>query len=263
MAADKQEGIGSGITMKQKVIGAGVVIVVLIIIWQVVGLMSGGSSATPKTDITPVANKPATQMTSNTPNTNGQMPPGGQNAGPNAMMPSQQPQQPVQLQRDLTANNNILLLKEQQEEQKKYLSTVNELEMLKLQKDIAETNQAIAAAKLATVTAEKNINDLLTRPAVQAPAPVPAADYANKLVGVVQTGAPQNAPPSGAAYVVISVSMQSNKWAAVLGLGGKLYNVSVGDVLPVDGSIVVSINKSGVMLRNDGTRRKISLVPVI
>ena len=127
-------------------------------------------------------------------------------------------------------------------------------------------NQAIAASKLATVTAEKGISDLLTKPT---PMQVSAGEYASKLAGPVRQGESLlgqqmgTAAPVEVQYTVISVSMQLHKWNAVLGYQGKLYNVSIGDVLPVDGAVVVSISRNGVILNKDGKRRKVSLVAAI
>jgi type IV pilus biogenesis protein PilP len=95
--------------------------------------------------------------------------------------------------------------------------------------------------------------------------PAMPSDYANKLM---TPGANQNVPqqqvgPAPVSYVVISVSMQMNRWTAVLGYQGKLYNVSVGDVLPMDGWSVQSISREGVILKKDNDTRKISLVPAI
>jgi hypothetical protein len=39
--------------------------------------------------------------------------------------------------------------------------------------------------------------------------------------------------------------------------------VSHGDVLPPDGSVVISIDKAGIILERNGIRRKISMVPII
>jgi type IV pilus biogenesis protein PilP len=256
-----KDGMG-GFNMKQKIMAGGVVVILLIVIWQVMGLFGGGKNGevTPATQAPP-ANKPPGQMTASAaPNApNNMMPPGNAAPAP-ALIP-----QPAAAPRDQIAAN-AEIIKNQQEDQKKYLSSINQLQMLKLQRDIAETNQAIAAAKLATATAEQGINSLLTKPL---PAPVPVGEYANKLVSPSSAGGPPGQPGqpmqdmSGVSYVVISVSMQMNRWAAVLGYQGKLYNVSVGDILPVDGWTVASISKEGVTLKKDNMRKKISLVPVI
>ena len=142
------------------------------------------------------------------------------------------------------------LVRLQQETQAKYVAALNELQMLKIAREIAQTNQAIAAARLATVTAEKNTLLLLSPP--------PPA-YAQGLVTPV-SGTPSMSSPG---YTVVSVSQLQNRWNAVLGYQDKLYSVSIGDVLPSDGSTVVSISRSGVVLEKDGAKRKISMVPII
>lgn len=252
-----QDGMNTGFTSRQKIMAGVVIVIVIFLIYQVIGMFSnGGETVTPTPVQAPVvANKTGVQQRSvGTANP--------QTGTPN--MPaatSVQPQQVQPLKGLVVANSDTL--KKQQEQQQQYLSTVNELQMLKLQKDIAETTQAISAAKLATATAERNIGDLFIKQAT----PTAPTDYANKLVNPA-AGQPNQPPPgpvgpTPAAYVVISVSMQMDRWTAVLGYQGKLYNVSVGDVLPADGWTVQSISKEGVILKKDDVTRKISLVPVI
>jgi type IV pilus biogenesis protein PilP len=153
----------------------------------------------------------------------------------------------------------MALMQLQQETEAKYVAAVNELQMLKVQRDIAETNKAIASAKLDTVNSEKNIVTLLT--------PEQNANYSQRLANPAQAAAigPQGPGPAvvEVAYTVISVSEIQGRWGAVLGVQGKLYTVRVGDVLPTDGSKVVFINRSGVVLQKDGMRKTVSLVPII
>ena len=112
------------------------------------------------------------------------------------------------------------------------------------------------------------MTDLLTQPAMPQ---VPAAAYASKLASpgmnsdILNSAAAATASApaipavvADAPYVVISVSMQFDRWSAVLGNQGKLYNVSVGDNLS-DGSTVVSINKTSVVLSKDDRKRKLSI----
>ncbi len=58
----------------------------------------------------------------------------------------------------------------------------------------------------------------------------------------------------------MSVSMQLQHWTAVVGYNGKLYTVGVGDVLPPDGSVVSSINKSAVTLKKEGKEERLTIV---
>lgn len=242
----------SGMPTKQKVIMAVVVIVFLVVIWQVVGLMGWGSGSS-STTIKPVANQnaahtaPAAAMTGATP------------APANPTQPAQAPEV-----KQATIMNDPQFIQQQQMNEQKYLGKINDLEDLKIQRAIAETNQAIAIAKLATVTAEKNISDLLTKPVVQE---IPPAAYANKLANPNgqsenPAGIPQ-IPTVQVDYSVISVSMQLGKWSAVIGAQGKLYSVVTGDVLSPDNSVVTSISKNGVTLRKNGVSRKISIMSAI
>lgn len=155
------------------------------------------------------------------------------------------------------------LMKLQEETEAKYIAAVNELQMLKVEKDIAETNKAIVTAKLDTVTAQKSMVDLLAPPAPPQPT---QADYAKNLAAGQAGGAPTTGTTTTTAptYTVISVSHLQGRWNAVVGYQGKLFNLFVGDVLPSDGSTVTSISKSGVTLRaTDGTTKTLSMVSII
>jgi hypothetical protein len=256
---------------KQKVMIVVTVIVVLIVIWQVMGLF-GNSSSVPPTTFAPA---PTTNMAANAPGAGG-MTPASQNVPPGAAPIAQSvstPQSAVMIAPREAPISKTPTQEEQDKVEKRYLKQLNDLEQLKIERQIEETNQAIATAKLATVTAEKSTAELLTKPAVI----LPDSAYANQLVSPTRSGAsvpegPPNEqiPPAPleqiapeVTYNVISVSMQFNKWTAVIGAQGKLYNVSVGDTLPLDGSIVSSINKNGVTLRKDNRTRKISMTTAI
>jgi hypothetical protein len=269
MTTDQMKNKLENMPTKQKIMMVITLIVVLIVIWQVVGLF--GSPSTPPTTINPAP--VASNMSANAP--------GAQTMKPMAqnMTPNQAPMGTLQQPPQVVVPKEVPISKDQtQEEQdkveKKYLKQLNDLEQLKLERQIEETNQAIATAKLATVTAEKSTADLLTKPAVT----VPEGAYANQLVSPTRSGAAiaegppveQVPPPPSVepaipdvAYTVISVSMQLNKWTAVIGAQGKLYSVSVGDTLPPDGSVVTSINKNGVTLRKDNIKRKINMTTAI
>lgn len=242
MRSDKSKVI-SGMTLRQKVTAGVLVLIIIIIIWQAKGLFGGGS----KTAVTPL---PAVNKA----------------AAPSAMSAQQATPQSTEIMKvqPATSQREMELMRLQQETQAKYIAALNDLQMLKVTREIAETNQAIIAAQLATVTAQKNIVNLLA-PQQQ----VSPADYARGLVNPVTSGNQvRSAPPTQVlqpevTYSVVSVSQLQYRWHAVLGYQGRLYNVLVGDVLPADGSTVKSIDKSGVILEKDGVRKKISLVPII
>ena len=223
-------------TTRQKATIGIFALVVVVIIWQVIGLFKSSSP-----EITPV---PQSQMS------------------PSAAMPQAAPASVVvQKKPPVITEREAALIRLQQQTEEKYLNALNELQMLKVERDIAETNKAIASAKLDTVTAQKSTVDILTKPSVS------EGNYAQ---GLATPGSPPN-QPSGSApmvsteanYLVISVTQLQQRWSAVLGLQGKLYTVYVGDVLPPDGSKVISIDKSGVTLEKGDVKKKISLVPVI
>jgi hypothetical protein len=294
MAPERQvkSGILSGMTTKQKAMAGVIVFVILVIIWQVMGLMGGSSSSGAIEPVTtPVPKKTSAAMNANAPK-GGAVAAINQPAQVNAANPQAAQlttqeaaaQQPMVREGTLSMDNQILELQKKTEE--KYVDQLNQLQMLRVQREIAETNQAIASARLATVTAEKNVSDLLTKPSQpilplqqqQLPPPqMPSGTYDNTALGGQPSTPPTTEvvppppattvqiplPPVEVPYFVVSVSMQFGRWSAVLGYQGKLYNISVGDVLPVDRSVVASINKNGVVLVKGKKRRKISIITAI
>lgn len=272
MATNNQTGQGkfAEVPAKQKAMAAITFIVIVVVIWQIIGLFRGDSKPTTAPASGAAKKTVAMNATSTTP---GAPTPSSDSkvvapANENDLMPAG----------ILSLHREAGLLKNQQEEQQNYLTALNQLQILKVKRDIAETNQAIAAARLATATADKSMSDLLTQPT---PPQVPIDAYANKLAGPTPLGVPvavgggpmgsdnknnptatTAAPPAEGMYDVISVSMEFQKWNAVLGSQGKLYNVIIGDVL-TDGSKVVAINKNGVWLEKDGKKKKISILTSI
>ncbi len=241
---------------RQKVIIVVMIIVVLIIGWQIMGLMGGDS--TPPPTIQPIAKVDASSP-----------------ADPNA------PAKPLATQNNLPAASSPDLdesLKQssivndpqfnrlQRITEEKYVGKLNELEELRIQRQIAETNQAIAAAKLATVTAEKDIGDLLTQPSPSAMAYAEAGVKTSvDLAPASSSDNPDAQSPvpipviEVAPYKLISVSMLFNKWTAVVTLQDTMFSVGVGDTLPPDGSLVTNISKSSVILKKEGQSRKVSI----
>ena len=251
---------GSSMDNKQKIIIGVMAIVVIIVIWQVVGLFGGGGSSPPAEVTKSTTRTTTTQKSSPSMNS-----PAASAADTTASSFPANPQNQMNKPQEAPVQNNSEILKIQKDSEEKYLTNVNQLQMLKLQQQIAETNQAIASAKLATVTSEKSIADMLTKPA---PTPVSISEYASNMAGI------PSGPPVAAAvtttttiitkpdtpYAVLSVAQQGYKWSAIVGgLGGKLYKVGVGDSLNDDGSKVISINRVGIVLEKDGKKRKISL----
>lgn len=269
--ADKPSKL-STLTTKQKVVGLVTVVIILFIIYEVVGMFSSESAAPPPTM---TAKAPAKPMTATAP-PNGTSVPGTPNApnmaaGMTAMPPAPNPANPVQPMQVNTVGAvasrvDTDALKEQETQQKAYLDSLNQLQILKIKRDIAETNQAIAAARLATETANKSMSDLLTQPVL--PQSAPSNGIVTKVGAIPGQQAegvpaiPPPPPPVETPFTVVSVAMQYNHWNAVLSYQGKLYNVAIGDTL-FDGSTVASINRNGVVLVREGKRRKISILASI
>jgi phage-related tail fiber protein len=169
---------------------------------------------------------------------------------------------------------NAEILKVQLDTQAKYIAALNELEMLKVQKEIADTKQAITAATLATATAEKNITDLLTvqqlpNAIANAYSPTPTLSTEISPTNTGGSVIPQVPKPvqklqqqQESPFTLMSVAYKADRWTAVLTAQNKFYNVIVGQTLPIDESVVVEIDRSGVtvMLKDKQTRR-ITMIP--
>jgi hypothetical protein len=220
----------SSMTTKQKVMALVFVAIIVFVIYQVIGLFGGGGASAPK-------------VAANSTEKSAMPQPPIQKPQPANLLPTQ----------TAASIQEQEMMRQQQAAQAQYLASLNQLQNLKVAKDIAETNRAIITAKLATITAQKSIVDLLSKPTNASP-----QSYAQGLVNPAPGSSPNGpAQPiqSDINYTVISVSQLQGRWGAVLGSQGNLYSVSMGDVLQ-DKSVVISIDKSGV-------RQKVSLVPII
>lgn len=262
MAPERE--LREGISSRQKIIAAVLVIILFIVIWQIIGLFGGEKSTVPPpmTPIHKVAPGGALSATAppGTPNPNPTV--AANPVNPNEVTPTELP--PVR-EAPVTMDSQILDM--QKKTDQKYVDQLNQLQILKLQREIAETNQAIASARLATVTAEKSVSDLLTRPTPPAPGTLGVLIPGTETGVTVPLQAPPPPPPlqppvvvmPPIEYAVVSVSMQLGRWSAVINHENKLYSVTCGDILPDDGSIVTSINKNGVTLMRKGKRRRLTI----
>jgi type IV pilus biogenesis protein PilP len=218
----------SEMTTRQKITGVIFIVVLIIIGWQGMSLLNSTSSAPP---LAVAANQQAMAM--------------------RAPKPMPVVKQPAQL-----TPREMQLMQMQQALEAKYVAAINELQMLKLEREIVENNKAIVAARLDTVALQQKIVNLLTAPSV------PPGAYSQGLEGGAAPAQPPQ-PPQQPSYSVVSVSQLQHRWSAVMGYQGHLYQIYVGDIMPPDGSKVIEINKSGVWLSKDNEKRKVSLVPVI
>jgi len=279
----------SNLTTKQKATGAVVVILVAVVVWQIVGLFGGDSGTPPAPQVMSQAAKPpVTNLAANPPAANNSP----ANLSSNMAPDSAQPLAPLTADTSVqqrVANNEASttvtdqMIKEQEKDQVGYLKSLNKLQNLKLEREIAESSQAIAASKLATAKTEKDMSDLLTKSTAQ----VSLSDYASKLAAGTANGQIMDsagvlvpAPPSAAEekaaaekaagtlaieakYVVLSVSKQLETWKAVIGDSGKLYSVSVGDTLPGTKITVNAIDNDGVTLLLDKKKQVIHILTSI
>jgi hypothetical protein len=244
---------------KQKIIIGVIVVVVLIALWQ---LMDAGGSSTPTIEPTPVASAPGKPAPGNAM----QAPSSG--ASMAAAPASMEMAVPQIKQEKISALSDLSKL--QQQSQTEFVSSLNKLQMLKLQREIDETKTAIATAELNRMTAEKNIADLITKQAIALPA---APDQFSSNAPTASAPAPAPIATAAAAptaviefpYMVMSVAYEGRKWTAVVSgtpataTAAKLYTVSVGDILPPDGSTVVGIDKQGITVKKNTSTRIISL----
>lgn len=163
----------------------------------------------------------------------------------------------------------IQLMQEQQRMQEKYMATLSNLQQLTADLAIAEANKLIMKARQETIESQKKIVTILTPPE-------PTKNYSESLsspggtatasstTGAATTGtqAAQSSPGFGN-VTVVSVTNIRGKWNAVVGANGKLYNLSIGDTLPTDGSVVTSISKSGITLTKDDKEVKVAMNTVV
>lgn len=251
--------------------------IVIFLIWQITDMLGTGGGATEITSDRSQNAADNSSQTDGSPAQNG-----------NGNTPQTKPQTQQIAQKLPMSEREAELLRLQQQTQTKYIEAVNQLQMLKLSLQIAETNKNIMAAKLATIKDQKDIVELLEPPKKSI-----VADYTRSLQAPVQptqptsgnasTGQEEASPrpieqmavqapqPSvmtqqeepSVAYTVVSVSKINDRWSAVIGVQGALFSIHVGDIIPADGSKVISINSRGIVLERNGKERKVSLVPII
>ncbi|HSW71534.1 MAG TPA: hypothetical protein VLH77_06095 [Gammaproteobacteria bacterium] len=164
--ADSQSSFAA-LSPKQKMMAIIFLMIAIFIVWEVIGMFRGGkaleraltpsppaiaaNAPLPKPAL-PQAPPPAVQQAVSAP-------PASPSRPPNAPQLTPQQSHP---QVEMAPPASVMLM-QQEQVQSKYVSALNELQMLKIQREIAETSQAIVAAKLATATAEKSITDLLSK----------------------------------------------------------------------------------------------------
>lgn len=232
--ADIKEMLAGMDTRKKATIGAFVVIV-LVIVWQVIGLFGGSGESAPEAD----AQAAAAQSSLPTPKP----------------APVATAEQAAQVSQDDQEMQRVL-----KETQARYIAAVNEVQLMKVAQDMADINAKIMKSKEDTVTSQKKIVDMLTQPDPSTMQQSDVTSDGQAVSGQTQQG---GLIQKDVTYSVVSISQLRGKWGAVLSYGSNLYSVHVGDVLPTDNSSVISINKSSVVLEKDGVRSKISMVSVI
>src|SRR5688572_2740885 len=134
---------------KQKIIIGVIIVIALVVGWNVIGMFGGGGGDESVPTPTPApagAPQPGAGSNNGTTTTSMTAPPAA-GGTPSAPIAPSAPPQPEIKQSNVQVNAD--LLKMQRETQQKYIAALNELQMLRLQREIAETNQAITVSKLA------------------------------------------------------------------------------------------------------------------
>jgi hypothetical protein len=290
--ADSQSRFAA-LPARQKITIVVFLLVFIFVVWQVIGMFRGNSD---NSSVSPAiaASKPTAPMSSAAPKTviaqaapaaapgPTTPPPGVHKEGPSALppgpgpapgalpsapppkvAPTKSPDQAHPVAEKVLPQTEFLI--QQEQIQGKYVAALNDLQMLKIQREIAETSQAIVAAKLATATAEKSISALLAeaQAAVEPPPPPTGKKGASGATSANVEPSGSGPPPmpelSEGGYSVESVSMEQDQWHAVIKFKDKLYDVSVGDMLPPDRSLVKAIDQKGVTLDSSGMEQKLPL----
>ena len=195
-----------GMQTKQKIMIAAIVVIFLIIAWQLKGMLFSGGQATS------AAPTPATNVAAGA---------GPANSAPNAAGGGGAPsvKEVAVPARDVAmTEGEKRLLALQMQTEAKYIAAMNELQLLRVQSEIAKNSKDIAQNRLDAVTAQKQTLQLLSAPQVSSSA------YAQGLAGGAapqQQSAPAAVPsPPQTNYVVVSVSQIQHRWTAVLGNQG-------------------------------------------
>jgi len=258
--ADSQSGFAA-LAPRQKMMAIIFLMIAIFIIWDMVGMFRGSKAIEAMLSPSPPA------MAADAPVLKSTLPP----APPPAVhqtptptpksipIPNPPPQSRIltpqqshpQVEMTLPTSNVFV---QQEQIQNKYVSALNELQMLKIQKEIVETSQAIVAAKLATATAEKSISDLFSE--ASASTKGAATSPSSTLVVPLPPPTPK---PIGSGYSVQAVSMGQDQWHAVVKYKNKSYSVGVGDLLPPDNSVIKTIDQNGVVIENAGIEQRIPL----
>jgi hypothetical protein len=278
---NKIQEISSGMTSKQKGLTVVTILMLAVVIYEVMQIFPSDTMVKPKVVATATkVETPATggSTTTTTSTVSSTTPlPGGASGGSNASPIPTVASAPMPVASQAPSANDQVdseVLRLQQEAQVQYISKLNELQMLKIQREIAETNQAIAAAKFATVNSEKSIAETLTKSAAPPPSPTTAAEVTSLLPEknpqdnlpalpttktVTKTVTPPPPPPIEVTYTTFSVVMHEGRWSAVVGYNGRLFDVVIGQQLSPDGSVVTAIDRNGVTLMKDGKEKKIPM----
>jgi hypothetical protein len=221
---------------KQKIMLAITIVIILIVVWNIIGLSGGGGGSETPSPQPPMAslNKPMPTTTAATPVT----------ALPVVNEPKQAP---------IPEDNDIFKLSRQTQED--YLKDLNQLQLLKVEREITETQVAIASAELNRKMAEHNISEFIINKSGRADLTEENTSAAVPITSNITQPIEQ---PRVSSYVLHSVSYEGGKWNAVIGFQGKMSTATVGDVLE-DGSVVFSINRNAVILKNGNATKKLMI----
>lgn len=164
-------------------------------------------------------------------------------------------------------DENKMTLTQQQQNVSAYINKMNKLQSLKLEREIAELSKDISAANLATASSDKKLSELLVPStggfeSKPAPSMTPGA---LPPISTIQSTNEKNMEMEKSLndYSIVSISMQLDKWTAVLNYRGKLYSVHVGDILPSNHFMITNISNDGVTLTKNKKSVKINMISSI
>lgn len=239
--------------LKQKIMLVFAVVIFLLVLYQVFGLFSDSNTTQSRqlemsdtTQKLAVPSTPAATPTTDKANLTG-VPPNNAlaspQAQPGAIVPAPQTVTPVTPQA-VTINDTTFLGYNGKSD---YFKMLNELQDLKFKLQLYNAQQALYAAETAALKMKQDL-DLLKN---QQSGDVALKSKNNPVNPTVLAAKDNNYIANTVVYGIKSITLEHNKWHAVLTYQNQYYDVVIGDILAVDNSEVVSISAKGVTLQND------------
>jgi hypothetical protein len=194
---------------RQKIILGLVIIAILILIWQLYVIFGGGTS-------------PASV-------------PAGTNTGKSANTVT------VNTLKEVTSPTKVIQPASPPPEmtptQQKYLSLVNEYQLVEMQRLITQDQAAIAAARAATAASLSKVGEA-------------GGDMGNLMTNIVSDN-------QAGDYELIYTGQDNGEWSATLKRNGQFNDVTTGTTLP-NGDKILSVSDSGVLVQEGNIKKLVS-----